>query len=368
MPRGLLLGVLLVLVAACSREQTPEPSYYPGANPQLLSEWGAIGISGDALVLGNGVTPYALNTPLFTDYAHKLRTIWSPNGPGAYEDDEVFDFPVGTVITKTFYYPRGEGGSVLKADDRDPVHHGAGLSLADHRLLETRLLVRRQDGWHPVSYIWNEEQTDARLKRTGAVIPMQLATDSGAQDFAYIVPNENQCAACHATNATTARIMPIGPKPGQLNRAYDYGGGAKNQLAHWVDAGLAREPGAPAPSQVSWLDEKASLDARARSYLDANCAHCHNPVGPADTSGLDLTLDADGPALGRCKLPIAAGSGTGGRRYGIDPGAPGQSILTYRLASKDPGAMMPELGRSLVHEEGLALIEAWIAEMEGGCA
>jgi hypothetical protein len=71
--------------------------------------------------------------------------------------------------------------------------------------------------------------------------------------------------------------------------------------------------------------------------------------------------------LGECKLPIAAGQGTGGNKFSIVPGKPEESILVYRMTSIDPGTMMPELGRSLVHDEGVALIADWISGMEGSC-
>ncbi|MDX1385143.1 MAG: hypothetical protein R3190_15935, partial [Thermoanaerobaculia bacterium] len=107
-----------------------------------------------------------------------------------------------------------------------------------------------------------------------------------------------------------------------------------------------------------------SLDARARAYLEINCAHCHNPEGPARTTGLDLSWSADEPVdLGVYKFPVAAGRGSGDRLFGIVPGAPEESILIYRMLSLDPGVMMPELGRRRVHEEGVALLEEWIAAM-----
>ena len=72
-------------------------------------------------------------------------------------------------------------------------------------------------------------------------------------------------------------------------------------------------------------------------------------------------------ALGQCKPPIAAGRGSGGHLYSIVPGHADESILRFRLATNDPGMMMPELGRSLVHKEGLALINGWINSLEGQC-
>ncbi|MEE4208403.1 MAG: hypothetical protein V2I43_03950, partial [Parvularcula sp.] len=303
-----------LLLAACKGEVTP--SYFADENPAQLSAWGAIEADGETLSLGRGVTPYALNAQLFTDYAHKLRTVWMPEGEARYGENGELLFPVGTVITKTFYYPQ-QSGHIVKANDISPVGAGRPLGLEEHRLIETRLLVHRQDGWHALSYVWNEEQTDAALKRTGAVVRLAFA---GEEPFPYIVPNENQCKACHAPNATSAELRPLGPTIGQLHRPYPGMGDGESQLLTWVKEGrLAPLPFEPA-AQADPSDETIPLGARARSYLAANCAHCHNPQGPADTSGLDLTLTASGPATGRCKPPIAAGSGTGGRRFGIEPG------------------------------------------------
>jgi len=369
MLRGLgsaILTLALVVLSACT-EKSNTPVYFADENPPLLSSWAAIVADDQTLSLGDGVVPYALNTPLFTDYAHKLRTVWNAAGRATVPDEGVLDFPVGTVITKTFYYPHSDE-VVHKADDREAVNGSRGLDLRSHRLIETRLLVRRDDGWHPLSYVWNDDQTDAHLKRAGAVIPLTLASDEGAQDFAYIVPNENQCASCHAADATTKVIHPLGPTAGQLNSPYAYAGGTDNQLARWSKLGLVEDSVSMDAYLPDWDDPSVALDDRARAYLSANCAHCHNPRGPADTSGLDLTMEATGTAVGLCKPPIAAGSGTGGRRFAIVPGAPEQSILTYRMASANPGAMMPELGRSLTHDEGVALMEEWISQMPGGCS
>ncbi len=38
--------------------------------------------------------------------------------------------------------------------------------------------------------------------------------------------------------------------------------------------------------------------------------------------------------------------------------------MVYRMKSDNPGAMMPEVGRRLVHDEGVGLIAQWIREME----
>ncbi|MFN2099902.1 SO2930 family diheme c-type cytochrome [Altererythrobacter sp. MF3-039] len=367
-----------LLLASCSQSggdavqtASSEPVFHAEGNPERLSDWNLLRVSDGALSLNDRVTAYDLNSSLFTDYAHKLRTVWLPEGQSAnYAARETFDFPVGTVISKTFYYPVGDG-DLLKEDDRTAERLKDGFVLSDVQLIETRLLIHREEGWVALPYVWNEEQTDAVLKRTGDAQRLRMASGDSAQDFNYIVPNANQCAGCHATNATTKKIEPIGPKARHLNKAFAYRDGAQNQLAAWTTAGLLS--GAPdageAPRAAVWSDGSASLDERARAYLDINCAHCHNRVGPADTSGLLLEHDAPvAQSLGLCKLPIAAGKGTGGRLYGIVPGKPDESIFHFRMESTDPSIMMPELGRSLAHTEGVALIDQWISEMPGACS
>lgn len=372
--RQISAALAATLLTGCA-DTAMQASFHAEEDPPLLSDWGVFDVSSGALELSDGVVPYDLTTPLFTDYAHKLRTIWRPEGakPGAYRAGDYPDLPVGTVISKTFYYPRAEAGAatVLKTEDPAGALNPQLQALDTIRLMETRLLVRREAGWEALSYVWNDAQTEARLTKIGAAERLTLRHEDGREeDFAYIVPNVNQCAGCHAPNNTTRALAPLGVRPRHLNKTYIHDGEAVNQLEHLrALAYLADIPGVETiATNADWTDPSTSLDARARSYLDINCSHCHNPVGPADTSGLDLTMDADpGPALGVCKLPIAAGSGTGGRAFSIVPGAPHDSILHYRMESTDPGAMMPELGRSLQHIEGTALIHEWISQMEGSC-
>jgi hypothetical protein len=110
------------------------------------------------------------------------------------------------------------------------------------------------------------------------------------------------------------------------------------------------------------------LNAAARAYIDINCAHCHSRTGQADTSALYLEpWEPVGPNFGVCKPPIAAGRGTGGRRFAIVPGQSETSILTHRMAADRADIMMPELGRAVAHDAGVALISAWIDQMAGGC-
>lgn len=369
--RGGLIALVLA-VAGCSAELEPaQPAYISEGNPALLSDWGMMAANGRTLQLSDGVLPYDLNTALFTDYAHKQRTIWMPDGASArYREGDVLDFPVGTVITKTFYYPTA-GDAVVRTLDRAAGWREDGLDLNQVRLMETRVLVHRDTGWVALPYVWNEDQTEARLARAGHVEMLSLVSENGGstQDFPYVVPNANQCAGCHAVNNTTRAIQPIGPAPRHINRTYSYNGLEQNQLHVLLERGyLTGLEHVDSPSAVDYLDAHADLDRRARDYLDINCAHCHNPVGPADTSGLHLHASAPADVnLGLCKLPIAAGGGTGNRTYALTPGAPDESIMLYRMEITAPGAMMPELGRALVHDEGVDLIRDWIASLPGSC-
>lgn len=294
------------------------------------------------------LVPFAPATPLFSDYAEKERWLYLPPGTRIdYAPEGPLAFPVGAVLVKTFSYP---------ADLRRPDE--------DVRRLETRLLIRKPAGWVALAYVWNEAQTEAVLKRAGARIPTGFVGASGTpRQVDYHVPNANQCKECHSRDGV---LEPIGPSARNLNVAYPYADGRENQLARLTRLGLLSRAPAPAsaPRTPVWDDGAEPLERRARAYLDANCGHCHSPTGVADNSGLNLNLEETrASALGVGKAPVAAGRGSGGLAVAIAPGRPEASILVHRMASAEPGVMMPELGRSLVHEEGLALVRAWIAAM-----
>jgi len=296
-----------------------------------------------------GVTPYALNTPLFSDYAQKFRAVVLPPGKqAAYTSSAVLDFPVGATLIKTFAYP---------ADFRQPDKN--------LRLVETRLLIRKRSGWTPLTYVWNTEQTQAVLKRAGARVPVSFLDKDGRKvSFSYAVPNQNQCKECHSLGRT---LTPIGPKARNLNGDFAYAEGPENQLARWTRTGLLK--GAPASAQIPatprWDDPAQPLAARARAYLDGNCAHCHNAKAAASNSGLVLTYEATDPmAIGVGRRPVAAGRASGGLDYDILPGKPDQSIMIHRMESTDPGTMMPELSRTLVDKDGVDLIRQYIASMK----
>jgi uncharacterized repeat protein (TIGR03806 family) len=311
-----------------------------------LSEFGFFEQPMAKLVPVAGVEPYELNSSLFTDYAFKKRFIFLPEGKKInYHATEVLDFPQGTVIIKNFYYP----ADFSKPDD-------------DWTIIETRLLIHEPRGWTAYPYVWNAEQTDAKIHVEGKTQLVSWLDENGkTASVKYSVPSMPQCMSCHELSGKT---MPIGPTVRQLNRE---GGHGKNQLTHLNELGwISNLPELNEIAKIiDYNDSQYALDKRARAYLEINCGHCHRPEGPAKNSALNLMAHVtNSAAFGVGKTPIAAGRGSGGLKYDIVPGKPDESIMIFRMNSTEPGIMMPELGRKMVHEEGVELIRAWIANME----
>lgn len=347
------------------------------AIPEQLADYGVLKREGNTLSVAGNTVVYQLAAPLFTDYALKFRTITLPaKAKVGYQADEVWELPIGTVISKTFFYARDPArpGGWLKGGK---LEGGEQIDLERYRLVETRILRRDVDGsWQANTYVWNEAQTEARLRRIGQEVVSTLRDPANGKvaDLRYSVPNARQCQTCHAVDSTRgqAGIQPIGIKTRYLNIDYLYRDGHSNQLVKLGQLGSIE--GLPAnlaglPSMVAYADPKAgSVDARARSYLEINCMHCHNSLGDARQSGLLLTASAQGSALGVCKQHVAAGAGGADLTYDIVPGKPEQSLLLSRLQATGGQAIMPRIGRSLVDEEGVRLMSEWITAMPGDCA
>lgn len=324
----LLAAALLLSAAALAARPAPRPvndaAVTASAFPQTLAEFGFFADAAAAKPVA-GVTLYRLQTPLWSDGSDKTRFAYVPAGLKAKaQGDGLLDFPVGSALIKHFAF----GG----------------------KLVETRVLLHRAEGWVALPYVWNAEQSEARLALAGKRI--ELVTPAG-QAISYAVPNKNQCKDCHSLGDAT---MPIGPKAYNLSAQW-LGAFAKAGKLDKVPAVTRRIP--------LWDDRaKVPVADAARGYLDANCAHCHNPQGAASNSGLYLGWQVTDPmALGVNKRPVAAGRGAGEHEFGIVPGHPDKSILFYRFASTEGGVAMPELGRESRDSAGEAVIRAWIAEM-----
>jgi parallel beta-helix repeat protein len=323
---------------------------------------------------------YGLNTQLFSDDSLKLRFIQLPAGKQIeYAEHGSLDFPVGTVISKTFYYP---------TDFRTPER--------DWQLMETRIELRQADGWYGATYLWDADQQDATLALGGGSRLVSWVDAAGQeQQLEYLIPNANQCLACHAQDRA---FVPLGPTALNLNRHLLTPPGTEadesssnrsahrqatdNQLAEMLDRGwlsgappletLARLPSFDAPQGGDGdlaMGHPTSVADRARAWLDVNCAHCHNPFGSARTSGLDLSWDqSDLARLGVWKSPVAAGPAAGGRLYDIVPGEPDASILMYRLESQEPAIRMPSSGRQRIYHPAVDVVRQWIIELAAEAA
>lgn len=332
--------------------------------PERLSEYRLLAWRDGRFVYNDRVVAYELATPLFSDYSLKDRAIYVPEGATiAYVEDDVLDFPVGTVIVKSFSY----------APDLRAPNEG-------RRPIETRVLVRHADGWRTWPYLWDEAGRDATFTPAGAVLAIDFVDPSGEpRSASYLVPQRNQCTTCHerqvAPGSMETFVTPIGPWARHLDRDFTIDGVTHNPLerlaAEGLLTGLPAERGEPTfdfrrieAGELATLSAE-ELDRAARDYLDVNCAHCHNPSGvQGQTSQLFLNREnTDRFRLGVCKRPGSAGSGTGGLTYDLVPGSPEESILLFRMETEEVGAMMPLLGRSVRHDEGVELIRAWIAAM-----
>jgi uncharacterized repeat protein (TIGR03806 family) len=261
---------------------------------------------------------YELATELFTDYAEKQRLIKIPAGHTMTSTDGGLpDFPDGTVLVKTFYYYN---------DERDPSK--------GKKIIETRLEIKSNSAWNVNTYLWNEQQTDAILITTGLDKTVNWIDQQGrGMVLSYHIPSTRECSTCHHSSG---KIIPIGPKLRNLNRAVIRNAATVNQLMHFHHLGILdiADP-ATIPVLPDWQNNSYSLEERARAYLDVNCAHCHNPNGNASDANLSF-------------------------RYETSFGDSNIGDKKKSIVNKMKRGQMPRIGTSIVHEEGLELIRSYI--------
>ena len=306
------------------------------------------------------VIPYEPASSLFTDYAKKKRFVWLPKNQKATFNgvENVLELPIGSVIIKTFYYD-----NVLPSNTT--------------KVIETRLLIRKDSGWIFAEYVWNDAQTDAVLNLDGSTKNISWNNENNVtKSVNYRIPNKAECAACHKKidpNGVSETYIPIGIKPQNLNTDYNYTSGSKNQLTKWIELGLLENnftfPDA-SNSVVNYKDTSKSLELRARSYLDINCAHCHQLERKCAYRSMRFAFKSTGAANGKTNLGICSNTeelqGTALLPFTkiISPANLGQSMLHFRINTTDEAYRMPQLGRTIIHEEGVALMEQWINSLQ----
>ncbi|MGM0577213.1 MAG: PQQ-dependent sugar dehydrogenase [Myxococcota bacterium] len=315
--------------------------------PQTLSETGCFD-DVEALDPADGVLPFTVHVPLWADTAGKDRFLVLPEGERlTYDAPGKWGVPDGTLLIKHFAIDTTAG---------DP---------STRTRLETRFLVKEADGVRGYTYRWNEEGTEATLLEGADERDLTLTLPGGeTTDYTWRFPSRQQCNSCHT--AATGGVL--GLETGQINGAFDYGGGA---VWNQIDALEARDllEGAPAGPPEDLLrfppveDDSAPAGDRARAWLHANCANCHLPGGAAG-SPMDLRHHLDLGEMNACDVPPGQGDlGISDARI-LAPGEADRSVLHARLLA-DPPFRMPPISTSLRHDEAIALVEEWIDGLDG---
>lgn len=320
-----------------STEGVPEP-------PRLLSQTTAFADLA-TLTPSAGVMPYDVNQPLWSDGADKKRWIAIPNDgtPNTaaeritYSEDGNWAFPVGTVLIKHFEYPG--------------------------RRLETRFFVHGDDlVWYGFTYRWNEEGTDAELL-PGEAVDATVTVNGNPRPWHF--PSRNECTACHSP--ASGRVL--GVKTRQLNGdlLYPKTGRTANQIVTLNRLGfftttVNESTLAAALTSKKQNDATATLERRARSYLDVNCSHCHQPAAPTQAA-FDARLET--PPFFQNLINVTPGNNLGisGARL-VSPGRPDLSIVHRRAGSLAPGVAMPPIAKNLVDEAGMQLLADWINSLD----
>jgi uncharacterized repeat protein (TIGR03806 family) len=342
-------------------ELSPNPAATSGSTfPRTL---GASGLFRDVAKQepAPGVVPYSVKAPQWVDGATAQRFVAIPQDKSVrWQTDDVFarlypGFPKDSVLVRTFSMPMKAGAPAEPA-----------------RKLETQLLHFDGRQWHGYSYRWRDDQSDADLVgEGGAEMPLTIQDDAvpgGQRHQTWHFNSRTQCLTCH--NIHAGYVVGYHEPQLDLTRSYD-GAPPENQAAALRRMGLlvpkydSKTKGPPPPAQFSLVDptdESASLTDRARSYLHANCAHCHRQDG-GGSAAIDLRKERS-PAETRAidQVPLLGGFGIEDARI-IAPGEPARSVLLYRLAKNGTGRM-PHIGSDVVDARGVTLVARWIAQMD----
>ncbi|HSK04717.1 MAG TPA: PQQ-dependent sugar dehydrogenase [Kofleriaceae bacterium] len=318
--------IYVVQITGAISKLVPSGPAPPDEFPRLLSETGCVDPK-DPTKPGPGLIPYDVNAPLWSDGGDKERWFAIPDGTTiAIDADQDWELPVGSVAVKTF----SVGG----------------------KRIETRLFMRHDDGgWAGYTYEWNDDGTDA------ALLPAAKVKDVGGA-AAWSYPSRNQCLQCHGKAAGST----LGLETAQLNReaVYPSTNRLSNQLATLDKIGMLSAPLPVAPADAVRLADPAGkdeLEARARAYLHANCAHCHQPDGGGQGT-MDLRYARSLAETVTCDADNTQGA-VGAATKLIVPGAPEQSILSLRVHATD-SKRMPPVAVSVIDPVGTAVIDDWI--------
>jgi uncharacterized repeat protein (TIGR03806 family) len=321
------------------------PHHAGGVFPHLLSQTGAFKDTPN-LVPEAALIPYDLIVPFWSDGATKSRWISVPDGKIHFTPTGEWTFPKGTVFVKTFQLATDETNSNVQ------------------RRLETRLLIcDSAGGAYGVTYKWRADASDAELLETNLTEKITIKTAIGTRTQRWYYPSPQDCLVCHTANAG----LVLGVKTRQLNRTYTFPSRVTdNELRVWnhlglFDVNLDERSLKTFPKLAPTEDTTRTLEDRARSYLDANCAQCHRPRGTV------AYFDA------RYDTPLAEQNLINGRvlideridnPQIIKPNDVWRSILFMR-ANSEEAFKMPPLAHNELDRKSIALLRQWIESMPG---
>ena len=318
--------------------------------PHKLSETGLFASVEDHTPAA-GVIPYSVNAPVWSDGASMERFLAVP-GEGKIEatKNRGWNFVDGSVLVQSL---------ALEMEAGNP---------ASRRRIETRLLTRQQGQWQAYTYKWNDEQTDATLVGLDGMDHKfsieDAAAPGGSRERTWRYSSRIECMGCHSRAANFV----LGLSTLQMNRPHDYPAAADNQLRTLDHIGLFIKPLDEKAEKLSHLvdpfDETADLTMRARSYLHANCSHCHVVAGGGNAKmELEFITEPDKTAI----FDVTPIQGTFGIPDGklVARGDPYRSVLLYRISKLGRGRM-PHLGSVVVDERAVSLFHDWIAQLPAG--
>jgi uncharacterized repeat protein (TIGR03806 family) len=314
--------------------------------PPLLSQTGAFSDLRH-LIPAKGLMNYELVVPFWSDRAVKTRWVAVPKEKIKFFPMQSWIFPKGTVFVKTFELP---------TDAADPTAK---------RRLETRLLVSDSAGGvYGATYKWRPDNSEADLLATRVTEDISIkGIDGKSRIQTWYYPSRQDCLACHTARAGGV----LGAKTRQLNRDLLYPSGVTdNELRTWNHLGMFT-PGFSEQDVATFVtlaaanDTSRSLEDRARSYLDANCSHCHQPGGTVANFDARYTTPLDEQQI--INGPILIDQGIDRPRV-ISPHDPWRSIMFMR-ANTNGDIRMPPLARETIDLNGMELLRRWIDSMPG---
>jgi uncharacterized repeat protein (TIGR03806 family) len=284
-----------------------------------------------------GLIPFGINYELWTDGAFKRRFFALPEGTRiGFTELGAWEMPVGTILMKEF---------ILEAVEGDP---------SSRFVMETRFFIRStEDRWRGYSYQWDDAGEDAALVDAGGLVDTYEVRDAdgGTREHEHLFPSQLQCLQCHSARAGGV----LGMQTPQMNRSFDYGdvgGRFDHQLRTLEHLGVFRDPIGRRYDELERIpsedDTTASLEVRARSFLHANCSHCHNEDGSAVSSTLYVRWETPLTETNACDR--------------IRPGDAESSELTERMTRTGTGRM-PPIGTRIPDPRRDAVFE-WVRALD----